>query len=146
MKMGGFQIPQTQLTFRPLRWALKWLQDPVANPRSSQKWNKMGRDMELIVENMLKAINKNTRSRAATAKKSNIIHCDRTKIWSPKGELWTCYNCKFDMGEEEECFKCHGCEKTYHILCNSDAETLCIRVTGAKTKEPQLSFNQDANL
>ena len=40
-----------------IRWALKWLQCRVANPKSSQKWNKLGREMELIVENMLKSTN-----------------------------------------------------------------------------------------
>ena len=106
----------------------------------------MGRDMELIVENMLKSTNKNTRSRTANAKRNDIIHCDNQKICSPKGELWNCFMCKFDLAEEEECFKCHGCDKIYHIMCRSDAATLCIRVTGAKTKEPQLSFNHDQDV
>ena len=96
--------------------------------------------MRQIVDNMMKTVSKNTRSRTAIEKKINTIYCNRIRTFSPKENSWTCDNCNNEINGGEECFTCMGCGKAYHDLCQpEEEETLCIPTQEANLKNPQLT-------
>ena len=127
-----------------IRWALKWLVDPVANPRTSQKWKKLNQEMIQIVKNMKKAVNKNTRSRTAIGKTTTNIHCQRIRGRVPEDCMWNCNHCNNEIEPGEDCFACVECEKAYHDLCQVNVkDVLCIRTQKANLKNPQQTLDQD---
>ena len=117
-----------------LRWALKWLADPTANPKTSKKWIKMNQEMTQVMINMKNTVNKNTRSRAAMEKAMPSIFCQTVRSRVPDDCMWNFKTCKKELNRGEDCYVCVKCSKPYHDLCQVGIGN----VVCTQTREPNL--------
>ena len=125
-----------------IRWALRWLVDPIANPKTSQKWRKLNQEMVQIVKNMKNTVDKNTRSRTAMEKPIPSIHCQRIRSRVPDDCMWDCEHCKNEVKPGEDCYVCVECKKAYHDLCQVNVEdVICIQTQKPNLKNPEQTLD-----